>query len=71
MKLIKRDNNVGIDKQEIDELIAHKKFIGLNKSPRAEKIIVSLTSYKPRINDVKYAIYSLLNQSFPPDKLIL
>ena len=71
MKLIKRGNNVGIDKKEFDKLIAAKNFIGLNKSPRAEKVIVSLTSYKPRINDVKYAIYSLLNQSFPPDKLIL
>ena len=25
--------------------------------------IVSLMSYKPRINDVKYAIYSLLNRA--------
>lgn len=60
-----------IDKNKIDELIAAKDFIGLNHSPRPEKIIVSLTSYKPRIHDVKYAIYSLLNQTFPPDKLIL
>ena len=49
MKLIKRGNNVGIDKKEFDKLIAAKNFIGLNKSPRAEKVIVSLTSYKPRI----------------------
>lgn len=71
MNLIKRGGHLGIDKQEIDGLIAAKKFIGLNRSPRAEKVIVSLTSYKPRINDVKYTIYSLLNQTFPPDKLIL
>ena len=71
MKLIKKFGLNGIDKTEIDELIAAKKFIGLNNSPRAEKIIVSFTSYKPRINDVKYTIYSLLNQTFAPDKLIL
>lgn len=71
MKLIEDHGRLTIDKQELDELIAAKKFIGLNRSPRPEKIIVSLTSYKPRINDVKYTIYSLLNQSFPPDKLIL
>lgn len=71
MKIVKKDGLLGIDKQEIDTLIAEKNFIGLNDSPRAEKIIVSLTSYKPRIDDVKYTIYSLLNQDCPPDKLIL
>ena len=71
MKLINKRGLIGIDKAEIDALLAAKKFIGLNYSPRAEKIIVSLTSYDKRINDVKYAIYSLLNQTFPPDKLIL
>ncbi|MBQ7454521.1 MAG: glycosyltransferase family 2 protein [Selenomonadaceae bacterium] len=71
MKLIERNKMLGIDKKEIDKLISRKNFVGLNKFPRAEKVIVSLTSYKPRINDVKYAIYSLLNQTFPPDKLIL
>lgn len=71
MQLIEKQGRLGIDKKEIDALIAKKKFIGLNRSPRPEKVIVSLTSYKPRINDVKYTIYSLLNQTFPPDKLIL
>ena len=71
MNIIKKNGMLGIDKKEIDALIAKKNFIGLNRSPRSEKVIVSLTSYKPRINDVKYTIYSLLNQSFPPDKLIL
>lgn len=71
MQLIEKQGRLGIDKKEIDALIANKKFIGLNRSPRPEKVIVSLTSYKPRINDVKYTIYSLLNQTFPPDKLIL
>ena len=71
MRLIEKYGLRGIDKAEIDKLIAREKFVGLNRSPRAEEIIVSLTSYKPRINDVKYTLYSLLNQTFPPDKLIL
>lgn len=71
MKIIEENGRLTIDKREVDELIAAKNFIGLNHSPRAEKVIVSLTSYKPRILDVKYTIYSLLNQTFPPDLLIL
>lgn len=71
MRTIKVGSMVGIDKTEIDKLIAEKKFIGLNKSPRNEEVIISLTSYDKRIHDVKYTIYSLLNQTFPADKLIL
>ena len=71
MRLIRKRGKVEIDRAEIDELLAARKFIGLNKSPRSEKVIVSLTSYLPRIHDVKYTIYSLLNQNFPPDELIL
>ena len=71
MKLIEQYGLRGIDKAEIDELIAAQNFIGLNHTSREEKVIVSLTSYKPRIHDVKYTIYSLLNQTLPPDKLIL
>lgn len=71
MRLIKKRDATGIDKNEIAALLAARNFVGLNRLPRPEKIIVSLTSYKPRINDVKYTIYSLLNQSLPPDKLIL
>ena len=69
--VVKARDIIGINKKEIDVLLAKKNFIGLNCSPRSEKVIVSLTSYKPRINDVKYTIYSLFNQIFPPDELIL
>lgn len=71
MRLIEKQGSIGIDKAEINKLIATKNFVGLNRSRRSEKIIVSLTSYDKRIRDVKYTIYSLLNQSLPPDKLIL
>ena len=45
---------------------------GLNTSEkRAEKIIVSLTSYPARIDSVPYAILSMLRQTIKPDKIIL
>lgn len=71
MKIIDDKGLLGIDKAEIDELIAARKFIGLNRTPRREELIVSLTSYDKRIHDVKYTIYSLLNQTLPPDRVIL
>ena len=55
----------------------YKKFVkfpsdGLNTSEkRAEKIIVSLTSYPARIDAVPYAILSMLRQTMKPDKIIL
>lgn len=36
-----------------------------------QKIIITLTSYPKRINDVYFSLYSLLCQSFKPDKIIL
>ena len=38
-----------IDRKEIDDLISAKKFIGLNKNPREEKIFISLTTYPRRV----------------------
>lgn len=45
----------------------------LNKdNSRREKVIISLTSYGRRVNDVlPFALYSLLSQSYKPDKIIL
>lgn len=37
----------------------------------SSKIIVSLTSFQERIYDVHYCIYSLINQDFKADKIIL
>lgn len=71
MKIIKDGGLDGIDKAEIDGFIAARKFIGLNRTPRLEEVIISLTSYDKRIHDVKYTIYSLLNQTLPADKVIL
>lgn len=38
---------------------------------RNEKVIVSLTSYPPRMNKITICIKSLLNQYFKPDQVIL
>ena len=47
------------------------KGLGVSREKRSPQIIVSLTSYPSRIYDIHYCLYSLLNQSFKPDKLIL
>lgn len=44
---------------------------GINKEPRDQKVIVSLTSFPGRINDVWIVIECLLRQSFKPDKIVL
>ena len=43
----------------------------LNREPRAEKVIVSLTSYPARISYVHLAIKSLMLQSYKPDRIVL
>ncbi|WP_144268473.1 hypothetical protein [Desulfovibrio sp. An276] len=44
---------------------------GINSYKRSPQIIITLTSYPKRIHEVYYSIYSLLCQSFKPDKIIL
>jgi len=44
---------------------------GLNKKPREKLIIVSLTSIPSRIHAVPFVVDALLNQTLPPDKIIL
>ena len=43
----------------------------LNSSEREAPVIVSLTSYKERFAELDIALYSLFNQSFKPDRIIL
>lgn len=45
--------------------------LSLNKEQRNEKIIVSLTTFPARINEVYFTIFSMLNQTCRPDKIIL
>lgn len=60
-----------INKEKITCEIELFKGLGINREKRSPQIIVSLTSYPARIYDIHYCLYSLLNQNFKPDKLIL
>lgn len=46
-------------------------FSGLNKQKRDKKIIVSLTSFPPRINAVTIVLGILLRQTCKPDRILL
>ena len=46
-------------------------FKGVNGRERENKIIISLTSYKKRFKNLPLTLYSLLNQSLKPDRIIL
>lgn len=46
-------------------------FLGVNNCKRDVPIIVSLTSYSERFDELSLAIYSLLMQSVKPDRIIL
>lgn len=59
-----------LDKKRIDIKIKEMKEVGIKKH-RHDKILISLTSFPARIHDVKYTIYSLLNQTYKPDKIVL
>jgi glycosyltransferase involved in cell wall biosynthesis len=60
-----------INKEKIACEIELFKGLGVTREKRSPQIIVSLTSYPARIYDIHYCLYSLLNQNFKPDRLIL
>ena len=47
------------------------KAYGINKEPRSEKVVVTLTSFPKRIGTVHKAINTLLNQTYKPDVVVL
>ncbi len=47
------------------------RYIGVNSIKRELPLIVSLTSYKERFDDLPLVLYSLLKQSVKPDRIIL
>ena len=69
--LLKERGVVFINKREI--IRASRRLTPLPPADpkRQPQVIVSLTSFPPRINDAFYAICSLLNQRLRPDRLIL
>ena len=46
-------------------------YIGVNIVKREIPIVVSLTSFENNFNDLELTLFSLLNQSISPDKIIL
>lgn len=44
---------------------------GLSEEKRTPDVIVSLTSFPQRMYDIHFCLYSLLNQTLKPDKVIL
>jgi len=57
--------------KKADKSILKFNTCGINKNIRNPKIIVSLTSFPKRIQNVYYVIYSLMEQTLKPDKIIL
>ena len=45
--------------------------MGIDEDNKDEEIIVSLTSFPERMEDINYCIYSLLTQSLKPNKVVL
>ena len=73
-KMLNRINMVisgGINTAKLDSEIELMSKSGITETPRAQKLIVSLTSYPERMYDIHYCLYSLLTQTTKPDKLIL
>ncbi len=48
-----------------------KDYPGVTEEKRDVPVVVSLTSYSERFKDLPIALYSLLNQSLKPDRIIL
>lgn len=47
------------------------KYSGVSEHKREVPVIVSLTSYNERFKDLPKTLYSLMNQSFKPDRIVL
>ena len=61
----------GVNLDQIDAAISKLCELGTSPTLIEDEVIVSLTSFPERINEVHYAIYSLLKQSVKPNKIIL
>jgi len=59
-----------INKEFLDNEILNFNKLGVDKN-KQPNIIVSLTSFPERMNDIHYVLYSLLTQDFKPTSVIL
>lgn len=62
---------LSINRFKINDKIKTFHKNGITETKRNPQLIISITSYLKRIDDVKYSLYSLLNQELKPDKVIL
>jgi hypothetical protein len=60
-----------IDHSKILQLIENFDQSGVTSTKRSTKLIVSLTSYPARMNEIHFTLYSLFNQSVKPDEIVL
>lgn len=60
-----------VDKRQIERESRQLQPMAAPAPPRTPRLIVSLTSYPPRMHDTFYALVSLLRQSTAPDLLVL
>jgi glycosyltransferase involved in cell wall biosynthesis len=60
-----------INKKEVDVEFNNFNNLGVKTIKRKQKVIISLTSFPHNIDNVHYCIFSLLNQKFLPDEVIL
>ena len=67
----KKKNLISINKKDLDKKFQSFNETGIYKKKRSPEIIVSLTSFPPRMYDIHYALFSLLTQTLKPDKIIL
>ena len=69
---IKKNNQIIQDGQKITKCLMEQESIyGLNETERSQKIIVSLTSFPPRFEQLHLVIRSMLVQTMRPDELLL
>jgi hypothetical protein len=60
-----------IDKEFISKQMRHFQSMGITTTNRTPRLIVSLTSFPERMYDIHFCLYSLLNQTFQPDEIVL
>ena len=71
IKRKKADILLHINKNKLTKEIQKNTGYGLSDHDRNPQLIVSLTSFPQRMNDIHYCLHSLLCQTLKPNKLIL
>ena len=60
-----------VNKSEIQKKLDEFDELGITENKRNPRIIVSLTSFPKRMDDIVFCLYSLLNQTLKPDEVVL